>query len=284
MTTLDALLSAIIAAPDDDAPRLVLADVLEERGQVERASFIRLQIKMARCRMCHRKDGTERKDSYAEHCGRCVPGRRRERELLAAHAAAWLLPSPTPFPPVVIDAEQIGWGLREVTRLGDEYIPVTFRRGFPDTVHLRCASLTGGPCGCCDGRGTITNDPSAGSWAGEQCPACHGTGTLPGIAAQLGRWPLRVVRLTCREPLHAGGNGAGRRLVVGELRYLWVCSDRRDTTRRDGIPAVLFDLLDDEAPRYSHRMYESADLAHAALSAAAIEYCRQAAEAATAAR
>jgi uncharacterized protein (TIGR02996 family) len=39
-----ALLKAIASAPDDDLPRLVYADWLEERGREERARFIRLQI------------------------------------------------------------------------------------------------------------------------------------------------------------------------------------------------------------------------------------------------
>lgn len=43
----DALLAAIVAAPDDDAPRLVYADWLQERGDA-RGEFIRLQIELAR--------------------------------------------------------------------------------------------------------------------------------------------------------------------------------------------------------------------------------------------
>lgn len=44
MTDRDALLAAIEAAPLDDAPRLILADWLEEHGEYERAEFIRLQV------------------------------------------------------------------------------------------------------------------------------------------------------------------------------------------------------------------------------------------------
>lgn len=44
----DALLDAVHAAPDDDAPRLVLADWFEENGEVERAGFVRTQIAMRR--------------------------------------------------------------------------------------------------------------------------------------------------------------------------------------------------------------------------------------------
>jgi len=44
MTTREALIAAIAAAPDDDLPRLVAADWFDENGQSERAEFIRLQI------------------------------------------------------------------------------------------------------------------------------------------------------------------------------------------------------------------------------------------------
>jgi uncharacterized protein (TIGR02996 family) len=48
MTDAPALLAAIRAAPDDDAPRLVYADWLDEHGQPERAAFIRIQCELAR--------------------------------------------------------------------------------------------------------------------------------------------------------------------------------------------------------------------------------------------
>jgi uncharacterized protein (TIGR02996 family) len=43
-----ALLAAIRAAPDDDAPRLVYADWLDEHGDGARAEFIRVQCELAR--------------------------------------------------------------------------------------------------------------------------------------------------------------------------------------------------------------------------------------------
>src|SRR5690349_17980473 len=48
MSQEDAFLQAIIDSPDDDAPRLLFADWLEERGDVARAEFIRVQIELAR--------------------------------------------------------------------------------------------------------------------------------------------------------------------------------------------------------------------------------------------
>jgi uncharacterized protein (TIGR02996 family) len=67
------LLPAVLAAPDDDLPRLVYADALEEAGDVTRAEFIRVQIELAR-----------------------DPGRvdlkAREAALLAVHGERWLAP------------------------------------------------------------------------------------------------------------------------------------------------------------------------------------------------
>ena len=48
MTDGDALFASILASPDEDTPRLVYADWLEENGQHARAEFIRVQIELAR--------------------------------------------------------------------------------------------------------------------------------------------------------------------------------------------------------------------------------------------
>jgi uncharacterized protein (TIGR02996 family) len=48
MTDRDALLRAICENPDDDAPRLVYADWLDEHGDPRQAEFIRVQIELAR--------------------------------------------------------------------------------------------------------------------------------------------------------------------------------------------------------------------------------------------
>lgn len=47
MSERDALLAAVCADPDDDTPRLVFADWLQENGEERRAEFIREQIRFA---------------------------------------------------------------------------------------------------------------------------------------------------------------------------------------------------------------------------------------------
>ncbi len=71
-----ALLAGVVAAPDDDLPRLVYADWLEEHGDPARAEFIRVQ-----CRIAER----ERTAPVPEG----DPDRRRETELRNAHGRDW---------------------------------------------------------------------------------------------------------------------------------------------------------------------------------------------------
>lgn len=74
MTLDDAFLRAITENPDDDTPRLIYADWLEERGD-PRGEFIRIQIAVAHERYC---------------AARRLPLEARERELLEHHQDTWL--------------------------------------------------------------------------------------------------------------------------------------------------------------------------------------------------
>ena len=48
MTDPAALVRAVCDAPDDDTPRLVYADLLDDRGEHARAHFVRTQVELAR--------------------------------------------------------------------------------------------------------------------------------------------------------------------------------------------------------------------------------------------
>ncbi|HZY91092.1 MAG TPA: TIGR02996 domain-containing protein, partial [Gemmataceae bacterium] len=74
MNEQDALFAAVLEAPDDDAPRLVYADWLDENGQPERAEFIRTQIERAR---------------LPEDDPRAPALKARERELTSANRRVW---------------------------------------------------------------------------------------------------------------------------------------------------------------------------------------------------
>ena len=63
MTDRDALLRGIIENPDEDAPRLVFADWLEENGEAERAAFIRADIAIS-----HRDEWGAERLRWEEDC------------------------------------------------------------------------------------------------------------------------------------------------------------------------------------------------------------------------
>jgi uncharacterized protein (TIGR02996 family) len=71
----DALLQSVLAATDDDLPRLVYADWLDEHADPARADFIRTQIELAK---------------LPAHDPRFRPLEDREHDLLGEHEAGWL--------------------------------------------------------------------------------------------------------------------------------------------------------------------------------------------------
>src|SRR5438309_575800 len=73
----EAFLASILETPDDDVPRLIYADWLDDQGDTERAEFIRLQIELARL----------------SECGlRAEELEKREEKLLGEHEERWTAP------------------------------------------------------------------------------------------------------------------------------------------------------------------------------------------------
>jgi uncharacterized protein (TIGR02996 family) len=99
MSTASELLAAILANPQEDTPRLVFADYLEENDQPERAEFIRVQIERA---------GLPFWELRAKQLW------HRERVLLARHGQRWLNELDR------IEGVEWGW----------------FERGFVKAVHV----------------------------------------------------------------------------------------------------------------------------------------------------
>ena len=94
----DALLQAVLDTPEDDTPRLVYADWLEERGDAARAEFIRVQVALARLG----EDDPQREALE-----------QRERALRSAHEAGWLGPLPA-----MVSEARFGRGFVERVTLG----------------------------------------------------------------------------------------------------------------------------------------------------------------------
>jgi uncharacterized protein (TIGR02996 family) len=96
----EALFQDVLAQPDDDTPRLIYADWLQENGQHDRAEFIRVQMDLARA---------------TPNDPRLKALRAREKELWAAHRTEWLQVVPPPL----------------------QKRKIQFQRGFLDELHLQ---------------------------------------------------------------------------------------------------------------------------------------------------
>jgi uncharacterized protein (TIGR02996 family) len=122
-----ALLRAICAEPDDDTPRLVAADWLEEHGDPDRAAFIRIQVELARLGAAGQGKSLE-VDAL----------RKKERAYLGPYAVYRSIWAAEACPQLVrvIPGER-GKSLESMRVEGAERL--TFRRGFVEAVECRAA-------------------------------------------------------------------------------------------------------------------------------------------------
>src|SRR5437870_2291421 len=106
MSDRDALLAAIRAQPDEDTPRLIFADWLDENDESQRAAFVRAQIELAR---------TPPWEPFAVRCRRFAPEIASGKQFLAD------------LPPAGVNL--VSWAERP------------FRRGFGWAIDVRTIGL-----------------------------------------------------------------------------------------------------------------------------------------------
>jgi uncharacterized protein (TIGR02996 family) len=160
-----AFLRAILAAPEDDVPRLIYADWLDERDD-PRGEFIRVQVELAKTPLEIEGNlySDERRHTvvgrYSEPNPKWESLRRRERELLdateplterkVAYANRYLW-SGMPLPVYLIASPE-------------------YRRGFVAHVTLTLAGWYGEVCRACMEPNEDVPHPN--------CRLCHGTGRV----------------------------------------------------------------------------------------------------------
>lgn len=264
MTDEAALLAAVLAAPADDAPRLVYADWLEEQGQEDRAEFIRTGVELARTK-AHPNRHTDADqggrpfinaacDCTREDCRACAL-RRREREL-------WRQPS--------LDDEFFGLPLNQMILDGapvpaDRRSVGVVRRGFVAEVRAPLADLVGGECGACGGGGVRAAYDGGRNFP---CSACSHTGRTPGLLPALVRaQPVERVVVTDRGPTETQSGWS-----------YWLHSGLDDT---DSLPLdlslhLLEHLLEHNGVLFPNERlaYPTREAADAALSAALLAWAR----------
>lgn len=232
----------LLAAPNDDLPRLIYADWLDEHGEPERAEFIRAMIAHPKCFVgeCNHRDYLRRIEG--EPCPDAV-GKSLE----------YLRASKDFGKPIL--------GSYLVSRNYDG-ATLTIARGFPDEIRCTLTQWVGVVCGLCE-------------WEGGQrrkelklCSKCHGTGRVPGIAGRVcGAWPVTKVVLTDCEPVRC------------DNRYTWWCLVQ-NRHGHQVIDRLIWEELKGYFEYGGGRpvllkWYPSKELALTALSDAAIRYGRK---------
>jgi len=139
-------LAHILAEPDNDGPRLVFCDQLEEWGEAARAEFIRLQIELARLPMpagSPNHDVNRDPKCGCPWCQKALPLRYRSQDILDRHAHEWLSGW--------IGDRIMAWSkygtcvLRSPRRLhGEHDWFATWERGFVSAVMLSWEDWAGG--------------------------------------------------------------------------------------------------------------------------------------------
>lgn len=205
----DAMYRTILMHPDDDTPRRIFADFLEDNGAELRAEFIRVQIGLERFRTfdpSHRKEFNEQaREMLSKRMTRLERGesdsikiaratekggqlysqrkvhlRTRERELFTAHSREWFgenvgLDRPTPLQLSIAALAGCGW-----------LVPA---RGFPAHWYGSWEQWLGVVCIRCDGDGRAHGADRPFEWSADveygKCVVCKGSGRITGACETL---------------------------------------------------------------------------------------------------
>ena len=175
MTERDAMYRTILMHPEDDTPRRIFADFLEDNGEPELSEFVRVQCELANghhCVNCGGK-GYMGYGSFTATCKWCRPEslrlRSRERELFTAHGREWFganvgLDRPTPLQLSIAALAGCGW-----------LVPA---RGFPSHWYGSWEQWVGGECIRCDGDGRAHGADRPFEWSADveygKCVVCKG--------------------------------------------------------------------------------------------------------------
>jgi uncharacterized protein (TIGR02996 family) len=283
MSTIDGLMQAILSAPDDDSLRLIMADRLDEAGDHDRSSFVRIQCRLAVLPGCQVEGKVVNWQSpmracrdvfpdphdgngWGPHCDPCrefVRLRRRQDELFKDSGPRWWNDLPGDYRATVTAGTSIE------TANGWKYL---VRRGFVSEFHGRLSHWCGDKCQRCDGDGLAHGSDRPFEWSPEvgypgPCPVCGGAGTLSAHGPTIVRMqPVTKVVLD-REPW---GCGEG---------WEWYSDERHNPSvvhPESNLPRAVFGLLEGfDKTDGRMKCWAVEDDAVLALSAAAIRWAKE---------
>jgi uncharacterized protein (TIGR02996 family) len=256
MNDLDTLLRAVIAAPDEDTPRLAYADAAQEAGDEARAEFIRVQCELARL------EETWAGDTRKKRHARRTELRRREQELWRAKIHTPLVQIENP--------NYCAWLCCGTCKEDHPNVWLqTWRRGFCEEIRYDAANFLAmadhliwhpsqvADCPKCCGHKKELHRVSAGvNIAGDKiwqeyetrCENCGGTGRVHRPCPPTAQ-PIRKVVLTTAPEVHLERfDGSGPLATIDVIRAKYqphhesVSDMIRELFRREFGPGVEFEL------------------------------------------
>jgi uncharacterized protein (TIGR02996 family) len=262
LTTHDALLAAVLAAPDDDTVRKAFADYCRENGQEERADFIEVQLEIAR--RCDGFTAPPLSEEMRLKLEEIQPLRDVEKDLFHSFGWPWATDG---APPGWFDDLPAPQG-RMCVALSWEYyaepFPIyTVTRGFVSEIRCTLAEWCGGVCERCDGWTFDTqHDERTGRTDHVACQTCNQTGRTPGIGPAVVRsQPVTSVRLAgvvARSGVPGSPFGAVTRQSCGPLWPLMFGPDVGG--RVEGNADRLDRIVSDAAIRWAKDRSKEAEL------------------------
>jgi len=264
MTDGQRLLRRILDNPEDDAPRLILSDWLEDNGEEERARFIRSQVFLSRNDNpppCSKPEDCYYANRCQHNCGVvdrdrvCEPHWKIVRDLFDKHKCEWFGES---WAILYLDSE------REDADGQFEGSNKAFAsRGFISEIRLTCEQFCGGPCRSCNGSGHPTEN---GYLMLTLCRSCAGTGRIEGVARELfSQHPITRVVLVDRKAWAFGGSASD---------YAWWPEGGPHARNCATIDREIYNRLFRFRAEFGGKVYHTEAAAIDALSAACVAYGR----------
>lgn len=304
---------SILAGPDDDLPRLIMADALEARdleGDRDRALFIRAQIEFAKLPNACQKTGQELDDgseltsprNFVKNC-RCEVCRLRRAAY--RHGCRYIgldwCPTQTLYKE---DYNRWVWQfgqrvaeitgdpdadrhLREYTLPDLPFLTFRWRRGFPDEAKCTLAAWAGTECRKCGPCTGWHNGPGTPECPRHRhhhcdfrcrvmksCKACRGTGEIESLAGRvMEKWPITKVN-TEKVPYSPYG--------ITTVHIWHGSGGRSNGDPQNQVPEEVFKLLKGydrrSHPNTRHgifKNFQSAPAARIALSDALVDFGKQ---------
>ena len=291
--TEQSLLRAVLETPDDDLPRLVMADWFDEHGDPERAEYIRASINFAKEYIDPPKEYlpgmmmSARQFAVSKNQGHIPFDSKWHSDIggmrgWAVHPSLPFTSEPEKYSQYMVSRDK----LKEWFPLcfADPKIQWTLKRGWPYKLECDTARFIGGSCSACSGTGRYMpmqrwfintfNRGEAGSIdQTEPCKDCLESGYYPNLHDVVGsNFPITEIHLVDKKTNQAVD-------YKGREFFIWYRDDHEDAPPSNYalnmfLPKVIFKHLKWTDCRSGMYSFDTVDDADKRLSAACVRLIR----------